>query len=38
VTGDAWLAELAAWQRDAESRAGRYPPGFVVDDGRGTRC
>ena len=38
LTGEASYAELAAWRRDAESRAGRYPPGFVVDDGRGMRC
>jgi hypothetical protein len=34
LTGDSWWAELEAWKRDAESRAGRYPPGFVVDDRR----
>ena len=36
LTGDAWRAELDAWKRDAESRAGRYPRGFVLDDGRET--
>jgi hypothetical protein len=36
LTGDAWLAELEAWKRDAESRARRYPPGFVLDDRRET--
>lgn len=36
LTGDAWRAELEAWKRDAEGRAGRYPPGFVVDDSRET--
>lgn len=36
LTGDAWRAELEAWKRDAESRAGRYPPGFVLDDSRET--
>jgi hypothetical protein len=36
LTGDAWRAELDAWKRDAESRAGRYPPGFVLDDSRET--
>ncbi len=36
LTGDAWRAELDAWKRDAESRAGRYPPDFVVDDNRET--
>jgi hypothetical protein len=25
-----------AWKRDAESRAGRYPKGFVLDDSRET--
>ena len=34
LTGEAWYAELEAWKRDAESRAGRYPPGFVLDDSR----
>jgi hypothetical protein len=36
LAGDAWQAELEAWKRDAESRAGRYPPGFVLDDSRET--
>jgi hypothetical protein len=36
LTGDAWRAELEAWKRDAKSRAGRYPPGFVLDDSRET--
>jgi hypothetical protein len=36
LTGDAWRAELEAWKRDAESRVGRYPPGFVLDDSRET--
>jgi hypothetical protein len=36
LTGDAWRAELDAWKRDAEGRAGRYPPGFVLDDSRET--
>src|SRR5271157_2834162 len=27
LTGVAWHAELKAWKRVAESRAGRYPPG-----------
>lgn len=36
LTGDAWLAELQAWKRDAESRAGRYPPEFSLDDSRET--
>jgi len=36
LTGDAWRAELEAWKRDAESRAGRYPQGFVLDDSRET--
>jgi hypothetical protein len=36
LTGDAWQAELDAWKRDAASRAGRYPAGFVPDDSRET--
>jgi len=36
LTGEAWQAELEAWKRDAESRVGRYPPGFVLDDSRET--
>jgi hypothetical protein len=36
LIGDAWLAELNAWKRDAESRPDRYPPGFVLDDSRAT--
>jgi hypothetical protein len=36
LTGDAWQAELEAWKRDAERRAGRYPEGFVLDDSRET--
>jgi antitoxin component of RelBE/YafQ-DinJ toxin-antitoxin module len=36
LTGDAWLAELDAWKRDAASRTGQYPPGFVLDDSRET--
>jgi hypothetical protein len=36
LTGDAWRAELDAWKRDAESRADRYPAGFVLDDRRET--
>jgi hypothetical protein len=36
LTGDAWLAELTAWKRDAESRADRYPSGFTIDDSRET--
>ena len=36
LTGDAWQAEIEAWKQDAESRAGRYPPGFVLDDSRET--
>jgi hypothetical protein len=34
LSGEAWRAELDAWKRDAEARAGRYPPGFVFDDSR----
>jgi hypothetical protein len=36
LTGAAWRAELEAWKRNAESRAARYPPGFVLDDSRET--
>ena len=36
LTGDAWYAEYEALKRDAESRADRYPPGFVLDDSRET--
>ena len=36
LTGEAWRAELEAWKRDAESRAGRTLPGFVLDDSRET--
>ena len=36
LTGDAWQAELDAWKRDAESRAGRYHSGFVLDESRET--
>ena len=36
LTGDAWHAELIAWKRDAENRAGRYPRGFVHDESRET--
>jgi hypothetical protein len=34
LTGDAWWAELDAWKQDALGRAGRYPPGFILDDSR----
>ena len=36
LTGDDWRAEVEAWKQDAESRIGRYPPGFVLDDSRET--
>lgn len=36
LTGDAWLAEIDAWKQDAERGSGRYPPGFILDDGRET--
>jgi hypothetical protein len=36
LTGDAWQAELSAWKRDAESRGGRYPAAFILDDSRET--
>ncbi len=31
-----WQRELDEWCRDAQSRANRYPPGFVLDDSRET--
>lgn len=31
---DDWRAELAAWKRDAEARADRYPPGHTLDVSR----
>jgi hypothetical protein len=34
LTGDSWWADLEAWKRHAESRAGRCPPGFVLDESR----
>ena len=34
LTGEAWQAAWDAMRRDAEKRAGRYPPGFVLDDSR----
>ena len=34
LTGDAWIAAMDEMKREAESRAGRYPPGFVLDDSR----
>ena len=36
LIGDAWHAEANAWKWDAESRASRYPPEFVLDDSRET--
>jgi hypothetical protein len=36
LTGTAWQAELEAWKRDVENRAGRYPAGFLLDDSRET--
>jgi len=36
LTGDSWQAELNAWKRDAESRAGRFSSNFVLDDRRET--
>ena len=36
LTGEAWKADREAWNRDAEAIAGRYPPGFVLDDSRET--
>jgi antitoxin (DNA-binding transcriptional repressor) of toxin-antitoxin stability system len=31
LTRDEWQRELAAWRMEVQSRANRYPPGFVVD-------
>ena len=31
---DAWQRELDEWCREAQLRANRYPPGFVLDDSR----
>jgi antitoxin (DNA-binding transcriptional repressor) of toxin-antitoxin stability system len=36
LSGDDWQRELDEWCRDAQSRANRYPPGFVLDDSRET--
>ncbi len=36
LTGDAWQANWEAMKQEAESRADRYPPRFVVDDSRET--
>jgi hypothetical protein len=36
VTEETWQREQEAWQKRAASRAGRYPPGHVVDDSRET--
>ncbi len=34
LTGEAWRAVRDAMISDAEKRADRYPPGFVLDDSR----
>ncbi len=36
LEGEAWLAELEAWKRDAASRADRYSAHFVLDHSRET--
>jgi hypothetical protein len=36
LTGEEWRREFDAWTREVEGRAGRYPPGFQVDDSRET--
>ena len=36
LTGDEWIAVIDERKREAESRVGRYPPGFVLDDSRET--
>jgi antitoxin (DNA-binding transcriptional repressor) of toxin-antitoxin stability system len=33
---ESWQQELDEWRQDAQSGAGRYPPGFVLDDSRET--
>ena len=32
LSGEEWQREFAIWMKRVESRADRYPPGFVVDD------
>lgn len=32
--GDEWQRRFQEWMTEVASRAGRYPPGFVVDDSR----
>ncbi len=32
LSDDEWQKELGEWRREAQSRADRYPPGFVLDD------
>jgi hypothetical protein len=34
LTGEAWKREFDAWTEEIEGRAGRYPPGFRLDDSR----
>lgn len=29
-----WRRAFEAWMTDVQARAGRYPPGFVIDDSR----
>jgi hypothetical protein len=36
LTGETWTREFEAWTKEIEGRAGRYPPGFRVDDSRET--
>jgi hypothetical protein len=31
-----WQKRFDAWMKEAQARAGRYPPGFVVEDSRET--
>ncbi len=31
---DEWRKKFDAWMADVQSRAHRYPPGFVLDDSR----
>jgi len=36
LSKEEWQRELDAWRLEAQSRANRYPPGFVLDDSRET--
>jgi hypothetical protein len=34
ATPDDWQRNFDAWMKEIEGRAGRYPPGFELDDSR----